>query len=173
MGRSLRTMLLAALLLGCGGNKNQNHSAPVGFLNQTRHPDADLWTIWSVAQNSIANQINLNPVQQIAEDAPPVILPGDSRALSVVPDQLTVAPQPDVSSTVLAAAGIQRPDPTGMIACPAPCNVRYTTAYSRYQPAATVYASSWESSDNNFRIILEHEFENQILFALGYDMTWR
>lgn len=171
MGRTLRTVLLAAILLGCAGN--QNHSAAVGFLNQTRHSDADLWTIWSLAQQSIASQIDLNPVQQAAESASPVILPGDSRALSVLPYQLRVAPQPDVSSSVLAEAGIQRPNPTGMIACPPPCNVRYTTAYSRYQPAATIYASSWESSDNSFRDVLEYEFENQILFALAYDMTWR
>ena len=171
MGRTLRTMLLAALLLGCGGNRN--HTVPVGFVNQSKHSDTDLWTIWSLAQRSIASQMNLNPVQQTVEGAPPVILSGDSRSLSVVPYQLTVAPQADVSSSVLAAAGIQRPNPTGMIACPPPCNVRYTTAYSRYEPAATIYASSWESSDNSFRSVLEYEFENQILFALGYDMTWR
>jgi hypothetical protein len=172
MGRTLRTVFLTALLLGCGGNKNQNHSAPVGFLNQTRHSDADLWTIWSLAQKNVAAQVNLNPVQQTAENAPPLILPGDSRSLSVVPHQLTVAPQPDLSSSVLAAAGIQRSTPTGMIACPPPCNVRYTTAYSRY-PTRTIYAASWESSDDSFRTILEYEFENQILFALGYDMSWR
>jgi len=171
MGRTLRTVLLTVLLLGCGGKENQ--PAPVGFLNQTRHSDADLWTIWSLAQKNLATQINLNPVQQIVGNVPPDILPGDSRSLSVVPHQLTVAPQPDVSSSVLAAAGIHRPDPTGMISCPLPCNVRYTTAYSRYEPAATIYASSWESSDNSFRSVLEYEFENQILFALGYDMTWR
>jgi hypothetical protein len=171
VGRCLRTVLLSALLLGCAGNKSQ--SAPVGFLNQTTHSDADLWTIWSLAQKSVANQINLNPVQQTVENAPPDILPGDSRSLSVMPHQLTVGPQPDISSAILAAAGIHRPDPTGMISCPQPCNVRYTTAYSRYDPAATIYASSWESSENNFRDILEYEFENQILFALGYEMTWR
>jgi hypothetical protein len=146
---------------------------PVGFVNQTMHSDADLWAMWEAAQQTLANGINLNPLQSV-EDAPPDILPGDPRALGIMPHQLTVAPQPDVSSSVLAAAtGLQRANPTGMIACPQPCNVRYTTAYSQYAPPVTRYAASWESSEDNFRDILEYEFENQILFALGYDMRWR
>lgn len=171
MRPTLCTMCITMLLVGCAGRHTQ--TASIGFLNQTWHSDADLWAIRSLAQKSVSNQIDLNPVQQTVENAPPDILPGDSRSLSVMPHQLTVAPQPDVSSAVLAADGIRRPDPTGMISCPQPCNVRYTTAYSTYEPAATIYASSWESSENNFRDILEYEFENQILFALGYDMSWR
>jgi hypothetical protein len=170
MGRSLRTLFLTVLLLGCGSKKTP--TAPVGFVNQTKHSDTELWTIWSAAQKSLATKINLNPLQ--STDAPPDILPGDARALGVMPHQLTVAPQPDVSSNVLAAAtGVYRANPTGMIACPQPCNVRFTTAYSRYDPAATNYAASWESSESNFHDILEYEFENQILFTLGYNMTWR
>jgi hypothetical protein len=171
LARTLRILFLTSLFLGCSGRPTQ--TASVGFRNQTLHSDADLWAIWSLAQKSVANQINLNPVQQTVGNAPPDILPGDSRSLSVMPHQLTVAPQPDIASSVLAASGIHRPDPTGMIFCPQPCNVGYTTAYSHYDPAATIYASSWESSENSFRDILEYEFENQILFALGYDMTWR
>lgn len=60
-----------------------------------------------------------------------------------------------------------------MILCPQPCDVRYATAYSRYQPEITQYAASWESRESDFRTILEYEFENQILFALGYDTRWR
>jgi len=130
-------------------------------------------TIWSAAQQSVAKSIDLNPVQQTASNAPPDILPGDARALSVMPQQLTVTPEPDVSSAVLlAATGMRRADPTGMIACPQPCNVQYTTAYSRHSPEITRYAASWEQT-SSFNILLEYEFENQILFALGYDMTWR
>lgn len=170
MGRILRTLFLIFLLLGCGSNKTP--TTPVGFINQTKHSDAALWTIWSTAQKGLATTINLNPLQ--SPDATPDILPGDARALGVMPHQLTVAPEPDISSNVLAAAtGVYRSNPTGMIACPQPCNVRYTSAYSRYDPAATTYAASWESSESNFRDILEYEFENQILFALGYNMTWR
>ncbi len=147
---------------------------PIGFVNQTRHSDAYLWAIWKTAQRSVASQVDLNPLQQSAENAPPAILPGDARAFNVEPQQLTVASEPDVSSqALLAATGTLRPNPTGMIACPQPCDVRYTPAYSIYRPELTRYAASWESVSTNFDTILEYEFENQILFALGYDMRWR
>jgi len=133
-----------------------------------------LWAIWAAAQQSLAQKIDLNPVQQSTENAAPQILAGDPRALTVMPRQLTVAPEPDVSPAALfAATGIQRSNPTGMITCPQPCNVRYATAYSVYQPELTRYAASWEFSGNNFSAILQYEFENQILFSLGYDMRWR
>jgi hypothetical protein len=170
MGKKLRVALLSVMLAACGGRML---SPAAGFINQTAHSDADLGAIWSAAQHSVAKSIDLNPVQQSISHAPPVIVPGDPRALNVTPQQLTVTPVPDVSSAVLlAATGIQRAQPTGMIACPQPCNVRYTTAYSRYSPEITGYAASWEWT-SSFDILLEYEFENQILFTLGYDMTWR
>lgn len=171
MGKKLRAAVLTIILVGCGGHSTD--SAAPGFINQTAHTDAELWAIWSAAQQSVAKSIDLNPVQQAASGALPDILPGDPRALSVMPQQLTVTPEPDVPSAVLfAATGMRRPDPTGLIACPQPCNVRYATAYSRYNPEITRYAASWEWTPS-FNILLEYEFENQILFALGYDMTWR
>lgn len=170
MGKPLRATLLTIILLGCGGGSN---NPTAGFINQTQHTDAELWAIWSAAQQSLAQQIDLNPVQQTVSGANADILPGDPRALSVMPEQLTVAPEPDVSSAALfAATGIRRTDPTGMIACPSPCNVQYTPAYSRYSPEITHYAASWEWT-SGFSPLLQYEFENQILFALGYDMTWR
>jgi hypothetical protein len=169
MGRGFLVLILTLFVLGCASNRPA--TKPAGFINQTRHSDADLWNIWSAAQNSLAAKIDLNPLQALA--TPPDILPGDPRALSVMPHQLTVSPQSDISSSVLAAAGIDRTNPTGLIACPEPCSVRYATAYSRYNPTAVEYAASWESSDVNFREILEYEFENQILFVLGYDVSWR
>src|ERR1700694_3239617 len=52
-------------------------------------------------------------------------------------------PDRDVSAEVLlVATGQRRSDPTGMIAYPHPCNVRYSTAYSFYQPELTKYARS-------------------------------
>jgi hypothetical protein len=60
-----------------------------------------------------------------------------------------------------------------MIACPQLCNVHYAAAYSLYRPPLTSYAASWEFKGNNFSQLLEYEFENQILNALGYDMRWR
>jgi hypothetical protein len=46
-----------------------------------------------------------------------------------MPHQLQVSAEPDVSSNVLlVATGLERTDPTGMIARPLPCNVRYAVA---------------------------------------------
>jgi len=163
----LRLALLTMFLLGCSGDRG---SLPVGFVNQTQHSDADLWTIWKAAQQSVATEIDLNPVQ----DAPPLILPGDTRALSLQPRQLTVAPELDVSAQLLfEETGIRRNPPTGLIACPQPCDVRFASAYSLYQPPLAKYAASWEFAGNNFRTIVQYEFENQILYALGYDVGWR
>jgi hypothetical protein len=171
LGRNLGVGLLTVALAGCVGGPNMR---PNGFVNQTRHSDADLWANWKAAQRSVATQVDLNPLQPSPENAPRVILPGDARALNVKPQQLTVASEPDVSSSVLlAATGTLRPEPTGMIACPQPCDVSYAVAYSLYRPELTKYAASWESMDHDFDTILEYEFENQILFALGYDMRWR
>jgi len=91
-----------------------------------------------------------------------------------MPHQLRVGPEPDVSSgTLLAATGLERPDPTGMIACPKPCNVHYAAAYSLYSRDLTQYAASWEDRGASFTFVLEYEFENQILAALGYSLRWR
>jgi hypothetical protein len=102
------------------------------------------------------------------------IRPGDSRALRAAPHQIRVAREPDVGSGILfGATGVLRTDPTGLIACPQPCNVRYAAAFSKYDLRLTRYAESWEFEGDNFAIILEYEFENQILSVLGYNMRWR
>jgi hypothetical protein len=168
MGRGVRVALLTLLSVGCGNNTAR---LPVGFVNQTKHSDAALWNLWSAAQNSLAASIDLNPLQS-ATSASPHILPGDP--LSVQPHQLKVSPEADISAEALAAAtGVYRTNPTGLIPCSQNCKVQYTTAYSLYEPSAIRYAASWESSEKNFGDILEYEFENQILFALGYDVSWR
>ena len=120
----------------------------------------------------------MNPLQRELYNSAPNIVPGDARVWSVSPKQLVVASQADVSSpTLLAATGMVRPDPTGLIACPQPCNVHFAPAYSLFTKPATHYAASWESSDSNsdgnFDALLQYEFQNQILHALGYDTTWR
>ena len=107
--------------------RRQLPNRSVEFVNQTRHSDADLWTLWNTAQQTLASKIDLNPVQQSIANAPADILAGDPRALTIRPLQLTVASAPDLSSqTLLAATGTRRPDPTGLIACPQPCDVRFT-----------------------------------------------
>jgi hypothetical protein len=172
MRQNVATAVLTIILLGCGGSPHS--AAPVGFINQTRHSEADLQALWTEAQQSVAQKIDLNPLQRLSNSVPPETRPGDPRALNVEPRQLLVAAESDVSPEVLfAATGERRAAPTGMIACPQPCNVRYSTAYSFYQPELTKYAASWEFAGDNFSVILEYEFENHILSALGYDMTWR
>lgn len=172
MGRALRACVLLALLVGCGGSPN---SPPAGFINHTQHSEAELWSIWRAAQQNLARQIDLNPLQRSSDASVPVnLLPGDARASTIEPRQIEVAPEPDVAASALySATGVQRSDPTGLIACPQPCNVRYAAAYSWYSRSVTRYAASWEFQGNNFDVILRYEFENHILNELGYDMRWR
>ena len=173
MGRAAALFLGIMLLLGCGGGSSTSPPLP-GFVNRTRHSSAELWTLWGMAQRSLSEQIDLNPLQRSLTNAPELVLLGDPRALTVEPRQLTVGAEKDVSSNAFfAATGITRADPTGLIACPQPCNVRFTPAYSVYQPPATKYAASWEPIEKDFDTLVEYEFENQILFALGYDLRWR
>jgi len=171
MRRELRALVLGTLwLVGCGGHP----ISAIGFINHTRHPDAALWALWKAAQQSLSQQIDLNPVQRNLTNAPPDMLPGDARVWNISPRQLVVSAQVDVSSSALyAATGASRQDPTGLIFCPAPCNVNYAPAYSLYSQPVSRYAASWEFSGNNFDVLVEYEFENQILNALGYDMQWR
>ncbi len=172
MGRSLRISVFLVIMTACGVGTTTE--GPVGFINHTQHSDADLWIIWQAAQQNLAKQINLNPLQQNLSGAPSQTLPGNPLALQVEPRQIEVDRQPDVSSAVLAAAtGVQRPDPTGLIACPQTCEVRYAPAYSVYETPATKYAASWESQEANFSAILQYEFENHILRSLGYNTQWR
>src|SRR5450631_368097 len=72
-----------------------------------------------------------------------------------------------------ASTGMNRPDPTGLIACPQPCNVNYAAAYSLYEQNSSRSAASWEFAGNNFDVLMQYEFENHILEQLGYAMRWR
>jgi hypothetical protein len=156
------------ILSACGAGP------PFGFVNHTRHTDAQLRAIWTAAQQSLSQQIDLNPVQRVFQNAPPDIRPGDARVWDISPRRLAVGSQADVSSSAFyAATGDLRIDPTGLIACPQPCNVNYAAAYSLFRRPAVRYAASWEASESNFDYLLTYEFENQILNALGYDMRWR
>jgi hypothetical protein len=171
MKRNLWVFVFVAALMGCGGLPGQR---PAGFVNQTHHSDAELLTIWKAAQETLAHEIDLNPLQRLSSGAAADIRPGDPRALTIQPHQLRVGPKQDVSSSVLlAASGLERDDPTGMIACPKPCNVGYAAAYSIYTGDITQYAASWEDQGESFNFVLEYEFENQILAALGYSLKWR
>jgi hypothetical protein len=171
--RSAIALALAACLCACSSSL-PGAAQPVGFINQTHHTEQDLWAIWKAAQQSIARQVDLNPLQRTLYNAQPDLHPGDSRALDIQPRRFKVAAQPDVSSgQLLAQVGLSRSDPTGLISCPQPCNVQFAAAYSFHEPELTRYAASWEDEGDNFSTILEYEFENQILAALGYSLRWR
>ena len=164
-------LLVVFALNGCGGDKPV---PPVGFVNHTQHSDAQLWALWQAAQSELSKQIDLNPLQRVLTHVPPQVLPGDPRVWSVSPHQLLVSSQPDVSASALyASTGMNHADPTGLIACPQPCNVHYAPAYSLYAQPVSRYAASWEPSENNFDFLVQYEFENQILKVLDYDVQWR
>ena len=61
MRRNFWKLVLGLSLLGCGG---QPEALRVGFLNQTKHSNADLWGIWKAAQESLAQEVDLNPLQR-------------------------------------------------------------------------------------------------------------
>lgn len=175
-GRTVRKMLRAVLLgtILLNACAHDHPPPPIGFVNQTQHSDTQLWALWKAAQQNLSQQIDLNPLQRVLSNAAPEVLAGDPRVWNVSPHQLRVSSEPDVSSAILyAATGMQRSDPTGLIACPQPCNVHYAPAYSFYTQPITRYASSWESAQNNFDFLVQYEFENQILNVLGYDLRWR
>ena len=158
------------LFSGCGNGQD----ADIGFINETQHSEAQLWTLWKAAQNNLAHRVDLNPLQRQFSNVAPDMLPGDARVSGVSPRRLLVSPQPDVTSAGLyEATGTNRPDPTGLIVCPQPCNVSYAAAYSLYSRRASHYAASWEFAGSNFDALVQYEFENQILKTLGYDMKWR
>ena len=174
-GRLRVLALMMVLLEGCGGRAGIGvNPATSGFVNQTQHTDAELWALWKAAQQNLSQQVDLNPLQQTQSNVAPDLLPGDPRVWNIQPQQLVVAARPDVSSAaLLAATGMNLLDPTGLIACPQPCNVSYAAAYSLYAPSTSRYAASWEFAGNNFDALMQYEFENHILQALGYDMRWR
>jgi hypothetical protein len=60
--------------------------------------------LWRAAQQSLSQQIDLNPLQHQLENAPPQILLGDPRVWNISPHQLVVSPKPDVFSVALYAA---------------------------------------------------------------------
>lgn len=174
--RLLRLLLLFALILGQPGCSTSYNELPVGFVNLTRKStNAYLMVRWRNAQHTIATRIDVNPIGR-QHGQPPQYLPGDVRAYRVEPRQIAVQSVPDISSQDLfAASGVVKPDPTGFILCPAPCNVGYDSSYTSFSRRYIAYAASWEyaSDPQIFDQILEYEFESQILYRLGYDVRER
>ena len=110
MRRGSSALILTLALTGCSALPS---AVPVGFVNQTQHSDADLRALWKTAQQTLAQEVDLNPLQRIGSNVPADIRPGDPRALRVMPHQLVVSSQTDVSSIALfAATDVYRADPT-------------------------------------------------------------
>ena len=68
MKQNVVALVLTMISLGCTGNPNSPVS--VGFMNQTQHSGTELQTIWTEAQHSVAQNIDLNPVQRLSNNVP-------------------------------------------------------------------------------------------------------
>src|SRR5207249_11594274 len=90
--RRLLVVLACLWLAGCAGGFPRG--LPTGFINKTQHSDAELWAIWKTAQQELAQEVDLNPLQQSLHDATPDIHPVDPTPLSAVRHHLSVAAQP-------------------------------------------------------------------------------
>jgi hypothetical protein len=151
--------LLVALLTSCGTAR------PVGFVNETAfHSDAQLMKLWHQAQQDLSQQVYLNPVQHILYGTPEDLLPGDSRALKFNPRMITVKVIADLTSTQLLAYGMNLPQP---------CDQRVGMAFSNPAQYRTHAAASWEHNEPEWDYIIVYEFENHILYGLGYEIPWR
>ena len=161
-------LLLAVLLTGCGAPR------PVGFVNETAiHSNEQLMELWHQAQQEVAQRVYLNPIQHVLYGAPEHLLPGDSRALHFNPRLIVVKVIPDLTSAQLLAYGVDRPEPTGMVVCPPQSDERVATAFSIPAAHFTQVAASWEHDESFWQFIMVWEFENHILYGLGYDLSWR
>src|SRR5438552_17748462 len=96
--RRLLVVLTCLWLAGSGGGFPS--ALPTGFINQTPHSDTELRAIWKTAQQELAQEVDLNPLQQSPSDAPANIRPADARAMRANPNQLLVAAQPDVAPSM-------------------------------------------------------------------------
>ena len=70
--RSHIAIVLVLILSACGGRPPS--AQPVGFINQTRHSDAELQSLWQQAQQSVSQQLDLNPLEQEMNNAAPDIV---------------------------------------------------------------------------------------------------
>jgi hypothetical protein len=141
--------LVLLLALGCG-------DPLVGFVNRTPQSTAFLWEQWQAAQNEIAH--NSTALNLSEPSTPTCFIPPDPQALTMEPHGLLVESVPD--------------DGMGEIMCPPGCDVGLTAAYS-IPGQGVFYAASLNSEATQLGYALKWEFENQILFSLGYDVKYR
>lgn len=149
-------------LVACG-------NGPREFTNRTRLSQNFFYVQWQAAQTVVATAaIRLNPGQII-----PIVSTPDKKAFRIQPDGLVVEELPDVTAAqMLEMAGIRAFDPTGELLCPAGCDVQFTPAYSTLG-TGVYYARSLDAHELLLSRDLQYEFENQILFRLGYNVSHR
>jgi hypothetical protein len=91
------------ILAGC--SRTPQELRPVGFVNHTIHSDAQLRTMWTAAQNRLAQEIDLNPLERKVD---PDISYGDASRRSAGTQypatHLEVAKKRDVSAGLLYSA---------------------------------------------------------------------
>ena len=98
-------------IAGCGGQLVGTVTA-AGFINHTQHSNTQLSALWSAAQQTLSQQVDLNPLEREFYNVAPNILPGDARVWRGSPRQIQVESQADVSLPVLQqATGICAPIP--------------------------------------------------------------
>lgn len=163
---------LVAVLLVCAGCG----VVARGVTNQTGQSSAFLEAQWNAAQEAVATRyLILNPIALNAGETVMQISHPEPRARKIAFEGLTIAAVPDLTpEQYFTISGFTAAAPTGEILCPAPCNVVFARSYSRFG-TGVFYAHKWDFPE--WRSVLEplliYEFETQILFRLGYDVSWR
>src|SRR3954471_6243057 len=108
MRAAIHVVVIGCVLFsGCGSGRDSE----VGFINETQHSEAELWSLWKAAQTSLSHQIDLNPLQRQFSGVGPNLLRVNRGALSVSPHQLVISSQPDSSLRLF----MRPPARTGLI----------------------------------------------------------
>jgi hypothetical protein len=152
--------------VGCGApEKMSNDSSLPAFFNQTNVQSDVLMDEWTRAQQHLAEHpIYINA----ATSDPPKYLPADPRALQIIPCGVYVIPVPDapfanLPSTVQA---VVKGNPTGVFFDSDCLCYVYGNVSLGSRPHVYVAASRAATSPI-------YEFENIILYQLGYDVSQR
>jgi hypothetical protein len=166
----LTLLLLAWMNVGCGGVAPTGITEPgctAGFINQTSAPMDVFWQQWREAQHEISEVgVPLNAIGYASQGEPArTVL--DPRASAVGPMCVTVVAVSDIPTDLLPAEYQNRPDPSGIVMCSL-CASKYVHSYVVLGPVPTVYVA-----ESLVKTACEYEFENIILYKLGYDLSGR
>ncbi len=162
--------VLLAALAGCGGGR---FPKPNNLTTGDSFSDPRLQSLWEQAQQSIATQqFDLNAALIMeGRNANHAWRTPDERALKVSPKGITITAIPDIPLAQLRVevpkiADTCKADPCGIIKAP--------------EGASASYCRSWEQGESiyvaaslQYAAVLEWEFENYILWRLGYNVGGR